>query len=78
MCIHAAFTVLIFPRRRADDLTSAVLYKPGAQTYYPIALLLWREKLRKLFRNLPHPAPPIRFAGRSRAVIFVKVQQVAR
>jgi hypothetical protein len=44
MCIPAAFSMLFLLSSCIHDLTFAILYKPDAQTYYPVALLLWRKK----------------------------------
>jgi len=46
----ATFAVPSCGRVRVADLTDAVLYKATAEPYYPLALLLWREKFRQLFR----------------------------
>ena len=40
----ATFTVLFRARSRVSDLTPAILYRPAAEPYDSIALLLWRTK----------------------------------
>jgi hypothetical protein len=47
---RATLAVPFFPRDKADDLTFAILYKYAARSYYPLALLLWREKIRQPLR----------------------------
>jgi len=47
---HATFAVPFFRQNDADDLTFAILYKHVSRSYYPLALLLWREKIRQLLR----------------------------
>jgi len=47
---HATLPVPFFPHDAIDDLTFAILYKHAVQSYYPLALLLWREKIRQLLR----------------------------
>ena len=52
--VHSRFTnVLQLAKSELVDLTSAVLYKPDVQPYYPLALLLWRKKIRQLFMFVP-------------------------
>lgn len=47
---NATLAVPFFRQNDADDLTFAILYKYVGRSYYPLALLLWREKIRQLLR----------------------------
>jgi hypothetical protein len=40
----ATSNVLFAPQKFVNDLTTAILYRAVTETYYPIALMLWREK----------------------------------
>ena len=46
----ATWSVLFRARDGLYDLTTAILYTPVTETYYPIALLLWRKNLRQLLQ----------------------------
>lgn len=47
---YASATVPECEQNRTHDLTSAILYSQLAQPYYPLALLLWREKIKQLLK----------------------------
>ena len=46
----ATLAVPFFSRNDDDDLTFGILYKHPPRSYYPVALLLWREKIKQLLR----------------------------
>jgi hypothetical protein len=45
--LSATCGVLFQPRDDVADLTTAILYNPAAEPYYPIARLLWRTNNNK-------------------------------
>ena len=50
--MHARFAVPFFQRTTADDLIFAILYNCVARSYYPLALLIWRKKIKLLSNGL--------------------------
>ena len=71
---HATLAVPFFGQNDADDLTFAILYKYVARSYYPLALLLWREKIRTAPQVTAARPPPIGLLRWRRVAIAEKVQ----